>query len=353
MYIYYIRRLIIICPAKIDVLTTWYLSVEGPKCKPTKSWYAQPGASFNLPGFCPSTATVHKGDFNGDGRMDLMCHDSSHFKLYYGSKTGYSDIGWFSTSGWCSHGGASVYVGDFNGDSQSDVLCHDTNGKVFIAFANNAGGFDGGHVWNANMGFCTGGADRKLFIGDFDGDGRSDMLCHNSHTGHKKIAYANVGGDFENPRTWNKNMHWCYKTNPKLYVGDFNGDGKDDMLCRDDNSNMCVAIARSGGTFVGPDYRDNLGICRAEGCTLSVARASRDTKADIVCHCKDPNPEPIIIRFPYGRHSFEIFRQWRRNRMWCTGASDELVVGPLKPGRCGVLVCIDRVAKTASIANAG
>ena len=337
----------------IDVLTTCYLSVAGPKCKPTKSWYAQPGASFDLPGFCPSTATVHKGDFNGDGRMDLMCHDSNNIILYYGSDTGYSDIGWSRYTGWCGHNGASIYVGDFDGDSHSDVLCHDTSGNVYMSFANNTGAFDGVHGWqNTTMGFCT-GVDRKLFIGDFDGDGRSDMLCHNYQTGYKTIAYANVGGDFENPRMWNKNMHWCYQTNPTLYVGDFNGDGKDDMLCHDDNRNMFVAIARSGGTFIGSDRADNMGICRAEGCTLSVATASRDTKADIVCHCKDPNPEPIIIRFPYGRYSFEIFRQWRRNRMWCTGASDELVVGPLKPGRCGVLVCIDRVAKTASIANAG
>ena len=59
----------------------------------TKSWYADPGANFSLPGFCPSNVSVHKADFNGDGRMDLMCHDSSNIIFYYGSDTGYSDIG--------------------------------------------------------------------------------------------------------------------------------------------------------------------------------------------------------------------------------------------------------------------
>ena len=217
------------------------------------------------------------------------------------------------------------------------MLCHDKNGCVWIAFSNNAGVIDYVHQWkNISMGFCT-DDNTQLFIGDFDGDGKSDMLCHNYQNGGKTIAYATDNGDFSNCGTWYRNMHWCYQTYPKLYVGDFNGDGRDDMLCHDGSGNMFVAEARSGGTFFGSDRSVNMGWCRSDGCTLSVAKASRDTKDDLVCHCKEPNPKPIVIRFPYRTSSFEIFRQWRRNRDWCTGASDELIVGPLKPGRCGAV----------------
>lgn len=348
-----IRRGMIMCPQKIDVVASCHVSVAGPKCNPTKSWYADPGTNFSLPGFCPSTSSLHKADFNGDGRMDLMCHGSSNIMIYYGNDTGYSDIGWSLHTVWCTHTGSSIYVGDFDGDSRSDVLCHDTAGKVWISFSNNAGALDHARSWmNTSMGFCT-DDNTQLFIGDFDGDGKSDMLCHNYENGEKTIAYATDSGDFSNGRIWYMNMHWCNQADPKLYVGDFNGDGMDDMLCHDGSGNMFVAEARSGGTFIGSDRSDNNGWCRSDGCTLSVATASSDTKDDLVCHCKEPNPEPIVIRFPYGSYSFEIFRQWRRNRDWCTGASDELIVGPLEPGWCGVLVCIDRDAKTASIANAG
>ena len=54
--------------------------------------------------------------------------------------------------------------------------------------ANSSGVFTG-TTWTADMQWCK-QADDQLLIGDFDNDGRDDMLCHQKVTGWKSIARA-------------------------------------------------------------------------------------------------------------------------------------------------------------------
>ena len=282
-----------------------------------------------------------------------MCHDSHSGKkwIYYGSNQSYSGIGWKKNMGWCFHNTASLYIGDFNGDSRDDMLCHDTNGNVFITYADRKGHFSK-TGWKKVRTFCR-CSGCQLFIGDFNGDGKSDMLCHDGKLGRKWIAYSTASGNFQNAVIWYRNMKWCYSSAGKLFVGDFNGDRRDDMYCYDDTvvkGNTLIAYAKTGGSFVSTDEADNMGWCLATGCTLSVASASKDRKDDLVCHCKNPSSEPISVRFPYNGGGFEIFRQWRRVRSWCNKSTEMLLVGRLKPGHCGSLVCIDKATGKYSIA---
>ena len=147
------------------------------------------------------------------------------------------------------------------------------------------------------------------------------------------------------------NMNWC--STGKLFVGDFNGDRRDDMYCYDDSNvkgNTFLAYAMSGGSFVNTDEADNMGWCLAVGCTLSVASASTDRRDDLVCHCNNPSSEPIRVRFPFYGGGFEIFRQWRQDRSWCNKSTEMLLVGRLKPRHCGSLVCIDKATGDYAIA---
>ena len=46
--------------------------------------------------------------------------------------------------GWCNHAGAVLFVGDFDGDSRDDILCHDTgNGNKWVSLATPDGSFEG------------------------------------------------------------------------------------------------------------------------------------------------------------------------------------------------------------------
>lgn len=144
--------------------------------------------------------------------------------------------GWSIEMRWCSHSGAQLFSADFDGDGRSDMLCHDSrvgNGDKWIAFARPGGRFVGTD-WYRAMGWCH-HSGSQLHTGDFNGDGRADLLCHDTRNGDKWIAFARPGGTFVGT-DWYQAMGWCSHSTARLSVADYNGDGRADMLCHDVSS---------------------------------------------------------------------------------------------------------------------
>ena len=57
---------------------------------------------------------------------------------------------------WCKHNGAQLLIGDFNGDGRSDLLCHDKNsGYKWIAYSNSRGEIHS-TSWRKRFGKCDG-----------------------------------------------------------------------------------------------------------------------------------------------------------------------------------------------------
>ena len=174
------------------------------------------------------------GDFSGEGRADMLCHDkSTGYKwIAYADPNGrFSGTGWQLDMKWCYGPNQQLLLGDFNGDKRADMLCHNTaTGYKWIAYAGIPGRFST-TGWQLDMKWCY-GANAQLLLGDFNGDKRTDMLCHDTATGYKWIAYANINGKFSTTG-WESNMMWCFGANAQLLLGDFNGDKRADMLCHD------------------------------------------------------------------------------------------------------------------------
>ncbi|QSQ17325.1 FG-GAP repeat domain-containing protein [Myxococcus landrumensis] len=142
---------------------------------------------------------------------------------------------WDMNMEWCNYFGAQLFINDFNGDGMADMLCHDwLTGDKRIAFARPPDGHFVGNDWQAAMGWCN-RQGSQLFTGDFDGDGRADMICHDSITGEKWIAFARPGGYFVGT-DWYQDMKWCNRLSARFSVADFNGDGRTDLFCYDVSS---------------------------------------------------------------------------------------------------------------------
>lgn len=131
------------------------------------------------------------------------------------------------TTAWCTHAGAVLYTGDFNGDGATDLLCRDPR-RFWIDYADGTGRLSGTTDWFVDSVWCT-HANSKLWLGDLNGDGRTDLLCKDPSAAW--YDFADAEGHFGTPDGVN-NFRFCTETDATLYVADLNKDRRADLLCR-------------------------------------------------------------------------------------------------------------------------
>jgi RHS repeat-associated protein len=174
-------------------------------------------------------------DFNGDSKADVFVRPESPaygwngWKLFQSTGTGLVEVG----SGGFPNYGERVEVGDFNGDGKSDLfitadssknihwggwVMHQSTGNSFIE-----AGRGGWPSWG-----------ERFKVSDFNGDGRSDIFIQPSSTnppwqGWKLFHSIGNGLNEVANGTWPN-------YGERVDVGDFNGDGRNDLFITADNS---------------------------------------------------------------------------------------------------------------------
>src|SRR6516225_9122978 len=73
----------------------------------------------------------------------------------------------------CSISDGPLMIGDFNGNGMSDVIHMDSAGHGHVWLSQGDGKFE---VKEFSMGSGYPGSSRTLLLGDFDGDGKTDFL---------------------------------------------------------------------------------------------------------------------------------------------------------------------------------
>jgi hypothetical protein len=134
-----------------------------------------------------------------------------------------------------------VGTGDFNGDGKADILWRDNSGNLAIWEMN------GTTILNANTAGVGNVATNWSVagVGDFNGDGKADILWRNNNNGNVAIWEMN-GTTVLNASTatfGNMPLTWSVAG-----TGDFNGDGMTDILWRDTSGN--IAIWEMNGTTI-------------------------------------------------------------------------------------------------------
>ncbi len=214
------------------------------------NWLGQPNGSFSgnqSVGSYPLPLAWHvagMGDFNGDGRDDvLLRHDSGTITEWLGQ----ADGGFHSNHTTATYDLASQWhvegTGDFNGDGREDVLLRHDNGAVTNWLGQANGGFLSNHG-TANYALPT--AWNVLGIGDFNGDGRDDVLLRHQDGAITNWLGQSEGAFFSNhvSAAYSLPSGWDVAS-----IGDFNGDGRDDVLLRHDNGTVTNWLGQVNGTF--------------------------------------------------------------------------------------------------------
>jgi hypothetical protein len=123
------------------------------------------------------TASVAVGDFNGDGKLDLAVVNlgTGSVSILLGTGTGSFGAKTDFVVGGSGSGPRSLAVGDFNGDGKIDlVLASQTISPVSILLGTGTGSF------GAKTDFGTGNIPASVASGDFNGDGKLDLVTANS-----------------------------------------------------------------------------------------------------------------------------------------------------------------------------
>ena len=188
----------------------------------------------------PGNINVVTADFNGDGILDLATADyyNSVVQIFLGNGDGTFRPG--QTYAAChAHG---LAIGDFNGDGIVDLAVADAGcGEVTILLGNGDGTFtEGGN-------FSTGGdgidAPYSVAVGDFNGDGKPDLVTADEILNQSSVLIGNGDGTFQ--------PYVAYTTGDdsrKVVIGDFNRDGHLDFAVSG-SAGVSVLLGNGDGTF--------------------------------------------------------------------------------------------------------
>jgi hypothetical protein len=202
-----------------------------------------------LPGF------MAVGDFNRDGHADIaISTDGVNVLLGKGNGSFQPPVSYAVLLPLTSTPPGAVAVGDFNGDGFPDLVVANgslnptIDGWVSILLGNGDGTF------RAHVEYPTGGFPGIVAVGDLNGDGKADLVVTiNSAGGSVNVLLGNGNGTFQAPVAYAAGL--LYPSG--LAIGDFNGDGKPDLVVDHADSvffgsSVSVLIGNGDGSFQAP-----------------------------------------------------------------------------------------------------
>jgi len=226
----------------------------------------EPGGLW-LSSFCIGTQTCLTGDFNGDGRDDVayLVRNTQSGVVEGDVYVALSDGVQFGTpTKWHDYfcvGSDVCKVGDFNADGRADLVSFSrataSYGNVLVALSSSSSGIDRfmeTQVWNGY--FCVGS--EWCEVGDFNGDNRDDiaLFIRTAYSGDRagdvEVALSTGGPTSGLFISTGYLWHNFFCINQEsCQTGDFNGDGRDDIVAFTKGGSANVFVELSSGSSFG------------------------------------------------------------------------------------------------------
>ncbi|MDQ1524437.1 MAG: trimeric autotransporter adhesin [Pyrinomonadaceae bacterium] len=251
------------------------------------------------------------GDFDGDGQTDIVIGQgltgttAENVAVYLNQGLAFSE----KISVFMPGDGAttSVAVGDFNSDGKPDLVTTESGNGGFIALDDGKGAF------TSYRGYNSGGPSPvHVVVLDFNGDGKLDIAVANSGTGgNVAILLGDGAGNLGAPTTF------AAGELPKFIAhGDFNSDNKIDLAVGNDTTqgsvqNVSILFGNGAGGFSAPT---KLSSGPAGATNVAVADFNGDGKTDVAAiHRRENN---VTILLGDGAGNFSLSGSYATGRLW-------------------------------------
>jgi hypothetical protein len=222
---------------------------------------------------------IAAADFNRDGKMDLLTANGVYptMSLLLGNGNGtFQPHVDFDTSG-------PFIVSDFNLDGKPDFAVLDGPVSVFLGMG------DGRFI--PPVDYAVPSSAVSLATADLNGDGKPDVIASfrgNPPDEGLRIYLGNGNGTFGTP------VDFLLQSPGSLIAGDFNNDGRQDVLVCGD-SGLTVLLGRGDGGFQAPVIGPS-GVC-----PTFVADLNEDGKQDLLA----PSANGVVVLLGNGDGSFQ------------------------------------------------
>jgi hypothetical protein len=187
--------------------------------------------------FSPGFDILRPGDFNGDGKADLILYNSQTALGYVGAGIGDGTFS-FQALPW-SPGYDFVETGDLNGDGRTDVVLYNSKtGTLYTGISKGDGTFTY-TLLPASANFSY------LRLADFTGDGNADLFLYRVTDGLSFLGVADAAGALTfNPLSLDLGYDLAD-------AGDLNGDGRADLILYNSSNGLAATgIGNGTGGFV-------------------------------------------------------------------------------------------------------
>jgi hypothetical protein len=214
----------------------------------------------NAPGAWTHVQMV-AADFNGDGKTDLLVYrtDTGAYAKWFSD--GGVDAGFkYQSAGYVANASGAwkniqIVATDFNGDGKTDLLVYRTDTGAFTKWFSDGGvdpGFkyqSAGYVANASGAWTN----IQMLAADFNGDGKTDLLAYRTDNGAYQKWYGDGGVDpgFQYQPVWYMGSGPGSWTNVRMVAGGFNGDGTTDILAYSTDNGAYQKWYSDGGVDPG------------------------------------------------------------------------------------------------------
>ena len=257
------------------------------------NFIAAPNSPFPVEGI-PHTHGIATADFNNDGKLDLVTDSwgNNQVEVLFGDS-----LNLFKTQRVFFKVGKRPYqrlrAADVNSDGIPDIVTTNTeSNNATILLSNGKGGF----YEPAGSPFACGDAPFGIAIGDINADGKPDLAIINSPgsmgEGKGKNGLTVLVGDGTGKFTTMKGSPFeAGKIPNRIAIGDVNGDGVNDIVTSDNDSNKIYLFLMNKNGTVLPGSAITVGN-HPKG--VAIADLNGDGKYEIVV-CNQLDDEISII----------------------------------------------------------